>query len=175
MRLRLYFDDPDYNEIITSVVKQVFPEINKEYSDASFVPILKEGIDIVKDMPMEDKGRFVMYMCDALLTSDKTPNIYRRIEKICLSTIGVKLVISKISIYRNRLEKANGRITIDINLDSIDYKTLMDKLFEIDAVEGTVLPILKIANVKSSIMNAVDGLIVRKTNIHFRNMSYDID
>ena len=195
MKLKLLFDDPNYNEIIDSVIKQVFPRLNDKHADTSFMPILKESIEIVKELPAADKGRFVMYMLDKLFSSKRSQNLFRGIEKICKSTIGVVLTISNITIERKRLDGDKGRITIIIELENVDYKTLMDKLFEIKAVddavpdiaigaaklasnvdfifEGTVLPVLNLSGIRDSINGSVTKLLSDKTGIHLSNFDYE--
>ena len=194
LRFELSFDEPDYNEIVSVSVDQLFPDINEDKGDKSFMPVLKNAVAIIKDMPQEDKGNFSFYILKSLLTSDKTPAIFRTIEKICKSTLDIQLTI--VSISSSRVEQDNRvKIALDVSLEDIDYSAIVDKLLEIKAIDDAVpwyldgpvrllsnlsfvvewlLPILNDEDKKKNILSAANNTIVEKTGIHIKNLDYVI-
>ena len=193
LRLVLSFEEPDYNEIISVVVNQVFPDIDEEKGDESFMPVLKAGVEIIQDMPQEDKGRFAFYILNSLLTSDKTPDIFRSLENICKSTLNIEATIESISASREEL--GDGvKMGLDISLDDIDYYAVVDKLFEIEAIDEAVpwfikgtarvlsnigfvvewlLSIINMEKTKTKILTVINEMVVEKTGIHINNLDYE--
>ena len=194
LRFVLSFNEPDYNEIVSVSVGQLFPDINEDKGDESFMPILKNGIEIIKDMPQEDKGKFSFYILNSLLTSDKTSAIFRTIEKICNSTLGIQFTIVSITPSR---EERNGevKLALDVSLEDIDYAAIVDKLLEIKVIDDAVpwyldgpvrllsnlsfvvewlLPILNDEDKKKGLLTHANNVIVEKTGIHIKNLDYEI-
>ncbi len=197
LQIELKCEEPDYNEILSVSFAQLFPDMEEEKDDSSFMPLLRTAVDIVKDLPQEDKGKVCVSLLNTFLLSEKSPELFRSVERICKSTLDISFMIDRISVNRVESEEAEPiKVVLEIELGEIDYHSVIVKLYEwglldnvpfVGSFPNTIklisnanfvveifLPILNWDSVRKKLIEKATDCILSKTGISINDMDYSI-